>query len=160
MGKKLTIIGGILCLIGGLVLALWENAGFLVSGLSIINISNILAAISMSGDNMLYLGLVFFILATFSGIFILIGAKVRALSIIFGFLALFEMIILILDIFGIAVPGLIGLINVYPYLVSEPLVPGIIPYYLNISSGLSLGSVVLAAGGLLGFIGGFVNKKD
>lgn len=160
-GKALRAIGGILVLVSTFILAWMEFLGTYISGLSIVNFQQFIDAAEVSSEPMLiWLALIMLIGTVISGLMILIGIKVRFLAILFSLFPLVLGVLMILafaadiqaiDEFNLAF-GLLA--------AADPLVDGVIPYYLDISDGISLGQILLAASGLVGLIGGFMKTED
>jgi hypothetical protein len=162
MGKTLAIIGGILALLGTFVFT-WTNV--IVSGWGIMNIVNSFNAVMGLSDQtqkiIQFIDLILFVMTVISGFMMLIGSKSRVLSVIFGLVAF-----IIGGLFIIQFLVDVAIIDDFAHIVatfglSDPIVVDIIPYLVSFgSSGICLGSVVLAAGGLLGMIGGFTKNSE
>lgn len=164
MGKSLSIVGGIIVLLGTFVFA-WSEWFYPSSGYGVfINFTDIIDTInSLTGSDVIvgWICFILLILTSISGIMILIGAKVRGLAIFFGLIATVMGLLIILAI-------LLDLgdldVFIFEFLVfglADYIVPNAIPYVLALgTSGLYLGQILLLAGGLLGLVGGATTKKD
>lgn len=165
MGKALSIVGGILALLGTFVFSWSIFITAPTSGFGVfINFSDILDILNTLTGSDAAIGWICFILlilTTISGIMILIGAKVKGLAIFFGLIATVMGILMILThLFDLGDLDMF----IFEFLffgVTDFIVPDMIPYILELgSTGVYLGQVVLLAGGLLGLIGGITTKKD
>lgn len=168
-GSILSIISGIIVLAGTFLLTLFTVGTFDASGIGLIkNIStyftNAEAIAILWGvpTFVLYIVGAFYIVFLASGVLILIGSKSRALAII-GSLMPIGLTIAI--IFGsLDMPAdIITYVGVF--LDTEGIIPGIIPYTLElVPSGtislatVALGTYVLLGGGVIGFISAFLDR--
>ncbi|MFX0049361.1 MAG: hypothetical protein ACFE8G_14555 [Candidatus Hermodarchaeota archaeon] len=168
-GSILSIISGIIVLAGTFLLTLFTVGAFDASGIGLIkNIStyftNAEAIAILWGvpTFVLYIVGAFYIVFLASGVLILIGSKSRALAII-GSLMPIGLTIAI--IFGsLDLPAdIISYVGVF--LDTEGIIPGIIPYTLELApSGtislatVALGTYVLLGGGIIGFISAFLDR--
>ncbi|MFX0034919.1 MAG: hypothetical protein ACFE9I_04665 [Candidatus Hermodarchaeota archaeon] len=159
-GKILCIIGGIVALVATILFSFYSFEILTVTytgyGIGIfINLMDIFEA----GDVIAIILTIVYIVSVISGVFILIGVKVRALAIIGAIFALFLAVLLIL------IPGFeldlgddLGLSLLF--FLADPLVEGIIPFDIPLGFGsISLGSILLAGGGVLGLIGGIMGPE-
>jgi hypothetical protein len=166
-GKTLSIVAGILTLIATYFLALYtfELAGstFYVYGVggfkAVLNMfTNVDSYAFLFGIPTwaVYIVAVVVILFLIAGIFQIIGAKSRATAIIGSILVLLVGVIIILDIFNI-LPMLSTYVDIMGD--SAPLIDGIIPFAFTIPGiNMSIGTIVLLTGGVLGFIGGCMGR--
>ncbi|NHJ20968.1 MAG: hypothetical protein EAX91_08505 [Candidatus Lokiarchaeota archaeon] len=169
-GSILSLISGIIVLVGTFFLT-WFTVGLAdASGIGLIkNLSDyftnaaIVAALWGVPTFVIYIVGACYILFLASGVLILIGVKSRALAII-GSLMPIAMTMAIL--FGsLDMPAdIINYVGVF--LDTGGIIPGIIPYTLEIGpSGtlsmatVALGTYVMLVGGIIGFISGFF-KRD
>ncbi len=155
-GKILCIIGGLISLVATLFFSFFSSPSI---GYGIGLFLNF-ATIFSSGN---ILGIVFGILyaiGVVSGLFILIGAQSRALAIIGSIFALLLGVLLLL-ITGLAISLGADIDSTLSFFIAAPLVDGIIPFELALGLGsMSLGTVLLVGGGVLGLIGGIVGTSD
>lgn len=176
-GKALAAVGGILTLAGcfaltwidnqGLPLfiyvipALLEIAEYFTNAAGTIMQFNLVTGLSLDS----YFSYIFgvgIVLVALSGIFALIGIKVRAFAIIGGLLALVPSVFILLSTF-LQVDFIDQAVLVIAYIFSgtEPLVDGIIPYNFAIDGrDEAIGTYVLILGGLLSLISGFISRED
>ena len=149
--------GKILCILGGIVTLL---ATFLFSfapflpGTYLYGIGFIMNIPTWftSGDILIIIMAIVFIIFLLSGIFILIGVSSRALAIIGSLFAIIVGVYFVL-VFYIGLP--LEIAQFALMFIGTPLVDGIIP--LNIAVGdASLGTILVLAGGVLGLIGGIM----
>jgi hypothetical protein len=159
MGKKIIIVAGILCLLGSFVFAWLGDSSTVFNGLGIINIGEAINMLNSSGEPLFWIGFILGLLTIFSGIFILIGRKSRALPIIFGLVAFVQMLIIILLLFEIDIPYLSQAVAYPVELFFLDPIGGIFPILIEPFHEIGLGAYFLCAGGLLAFIGGLTNKK-
>jgi hypothetical protein len=147
-GKILCIIGGIITL---LATYLFSFATPFIFGLGFV--MNVPLWFS-TGDILIIIMTIVFIIFLLAGLFIILGLKSRAIAIIGSIFAIVVAVYFILSFFGMLplVVSQFVLLFVHP-----PLVPGIIP--LDVPLGLvgpSLGTYLLLGGGVLGLIGGIM----
>ncbi len=156
-GKVLCIIGGLIALVSTLFFSFYDTGLFTGYGIAIfLNFMSIIT----SGNILLIVFTIIYTLGVVSGIFILIGAKVRALAIIGAVFALILGVLLLL-ITGLNIN--LGADISFSILVFEanPIVDGILPFDLPLGLGsMSLGTVLLVGGGVLGLIGGILGTSD
>ena len=161
-GKILSIIGGILTLLSTYLLVLFTVGAWGVHGaglfMVVINMfSNAAAYVVPIGVPIfvVYIVAVGVILYLLAGLFQLIGAKIRALGIIFSLFPLALGIIVLLGSFGI-IPFMANL-DFMAY--DLEFISGILPYNLDaLYPGIGLGTYPLILGGLLGLIGGILPR--
>ena len=156
-GKALCIIGGIVALVSTTIFSFFSEVTGTAYGIGLfLN----LGVIFTSGDIFAIIFAILYLVSVISGVFIIIGVKVRALAIIGAIFALFLGVLLLLGPgFSISLGADIDS-SVYLF-VADPLVAGIIPFDLYIGFGIvSLGTILLLAGGVLGLIGGIVGPGD
>ena len=161
-GKILCILGGLIALVATLFFSFYAIEilpGVYLTGYGIGLFMNF-GAIFTSGD---ILGIVFSILyaiGVVSGLLILIGAASRALAIIGSIFALFLGIILLL-VTGLTITIMTEINISVLFFVAEPIVDGILPFNLSLGLGsMSLGTILLIGGGVLGLIGGIMGTSD
>jgi hypothetical protein len=108
-----------------------------------------------------YVILVIVIIFCLSGIFQILGMKVRALAIIGGLLPLAYGVIFILGAFNITIPyfAVIQLFTVICFGDTTALVPQFLPMSMNVL-GVGLGLLIFTIGSLLSFISGFMKRED
>ncbi|MFX0074250.1 MAG: hypothetical protein ACFE96_02315 [Candidatus Hermodarchaeota archaeon] len=168
-GTILSIISGVIVIAATFLLTWFTAFGADASGIGLIkNLSDYFtnAATIAAGWGVetfvIYIVGACYIVFLASGVLMLIGAKVRALAII-GSLMPIGMALAIL--FGsLDMPAdIINYIGVF--LDTEGIIPGIIPYTLELGpSGtvsmatVALGTYVMLGGGVLGFISGFLDR--
>ena len=161
-GKGMSIVAGIIILLGTFFFAMLQIGGLFYSGiggaLNIIDLitdTNTYAVILGIPSWAVYILLVVDILFIISGVLVLIGASSRATAIIGSILPLLIGLLLILDAFNVSIG-----IDVISYLIifqGTELISGIIPFNYELA-GASLGAFVLAVGGVLGLISGFLER--
>ena len=161
-GKAFRAIGGILVLVATFGFAWMEFAGQYVSGISVVQFQNFLDLASASPENAvtIYIMLGLFLGTVISGLMILIGIKVRFLAILFSLFPMALSIIMIIAYLGDI--NSIDEINLIFGLAAlmDPVVDGILPYFLEVYEGVTLGMILLASGGLVGLIGGLMSTED
>ena len=165
-GKGLTIVAGILVLVATFLLSWFSVSGVPAHGLGLLN--NIGGMFSNAEGMATAWGIPGFVPYILGGVFlfflvswllILIGTKSRATAIIGSILPIFLGWAVIAGYFGIP-PDFMP--YVAPFLGDE-MIPGIIPYSLVLMTNssvvsLNLGSIILIAGGILGFISGCMKR--
>lgn len=161
-GKILCILGGILALVATLFLSFYSFEiipGVTWTGYGIGLFMNFVDLFE-TGDILYIVFSILYAIGVVSGIFILIGAKSRALAIIGAIFALFLGILLFL-IVGLEISISNDINGSMLFFIADPLVEGIIPFDLNLGLGsMSLGTVLLIGGGVLGLIGGIMGHGD
>ena len=160
-GKILCIIGGIVALLSTILFSFYS---FEILGVSFygygIGIFFNLDAIFGSGEILAIIFAILYIISVLSGVLIIIGAKVRALAIIGAIFALLLSVLLLL-VMGLEMDLGTDILTTLTFFVADPLVDGIIPFDLQLGLGImSLGTVLLLAGGALGLIGGIMGPGD
>ncbi len=154
-GKIFCILGGIISLVATLFFSFYTSPSIGYGIGLFLNFATI-----FSGN---ILGIVFgilFAIGVVSGLFILIGAKSRALAIIGSIFALLLGILLLL-FYGLGISLLADIDSSLGFFIAAPLVDGIIPFDLALGLGsMSLGTVLLIGGGVLGLIGGIMGTSD
>ena len=165
-GKILSILGGIIALVATLFFSFYtfDLMGFTNPGYGIALFMNFMDILD-SGEILHIVILIVYAIGVVSGVFILIGAKVRALAIIGAIFALFLGVMLLLVI-GLEIDlgaDLNSSVNIFGG--KEALVDGIIPFDLELGLGspplfLNLGTILLIGGGALGLIGGIIGGDD
>ncbi len=160
-GKILCILGGILALAATLFFSFYTFLGLPGYGIGIfMNFMDILD----SGETLYIIILFVYAIGVISGVFILIGAKVRALAIIGAIFALFLGVMLLLVV-GLEIDLGDDLNLSVLMFVEDALVDGIIPFDIELGLGnpflvLNLGTILLLVGGALGLIGGIIGGDD
>lgn len=151
-GKVFCILGGLLVLVGTFLFPFFyvgtsyaSYLGFLLN----------LGTLFTMGDSLITIMIIVFLVIMLSGIFILIGAKSRAMAIIGSLLA----IIMAAYWFLVIYMDLSYLDNLGLMFVGSALVEGIIPYPLSIGAP-GLATWLFLGGGFLGFIGGIIGPSD
>jgi|ADurb_Ile_03_Slu_FD_contig_31_1966667_length_605_multi_2_in_0_out_0_1 hypothetical protein len=176
-GKALAAIGGILSLAGCFALS-WIDQGISNSFYYVIpailkmadyftNAAGTMTALNTAtgltlDDYFSYILGIGVLLVALSGIFGLIGVKVRALSIIGGLFSLIPGVFILLSTF-LDVAFVQSASEVIMYLFQSPdqLVDGIIPFsYAIAGRNEAIGTYVLILGGLLSLISGFISRED
>lgn len=160
-GKVFCILGGIIALLSTFLFSFYsfEVMGFTYYGYGLglfLNIGNIFA----SGEILFIIFTIVYIISVISGLLIIIGLKSRAFAIIGAIFALFLGVLLLLNPgFQISLgPDLNASLVLF---MADPLVAGIIPFDLQLGFGaVSLGTILLLAGGVLGLIGGIMGPDD
>ncbi len=164
MGKALSIIGGILALLGSFVFA-WSIWFYPASGYGVfVNFTDIIDILnSLTGSDVIigWICFILLILTSISGIMILIGAKVKGLAIFFGLVATVMSILIILVVLLDLGDLDAFILEFLVFGMTDYIVPDLIPYVFQIgSTGIYLGQIFLLVGGLLGLVGGATTKKD
>jgi hypothetical protein len=170
-GKVLTIIGSILTLVGIYIFNWVPESMFNMTGINgLMGIPDILDPsfadflILIGYESwMAYILLIVVILIAISGILSLIGIKAKALSLIGGLIPFAFggiMIIITLDLFdlGDALNQFFGVLMLL-FAGTEPIVEGIIPFNVDFAD-MTLGPILIAVGGLLALISGFMSRDD
>jgi hypothetical protein len=155
--------GKILCIIGGIVTLL---ATFLFSFASIAPAHFYYIAFLMNFsayfDVLTVVQIIFvilFLIIMVSGVFILIGMKVRALAIIGGILAIFMGVYWLLTIYVDWWLEIESLVLLFADLaIVEGFIPLAVP--LDPATGMALGTILFLAGGVLGLIGGIMGPDS
>ena len=152
--------GKIFCILGGIVTLLatflFSFAGTAPIYLYYIGLLRNLGIWFGTGDIVIIIMIVVFLVVMLSGVFILVGVKSRVLAIIGSILAIALGAYLMLSFFGI-LP--IDVSQFALLFVGDALVEGIIP--LNVPLGdASLGTYLMLVGGVLGLIGGIMGPDD
>ena len=156
-GKALCIIGGIVALVSTTIFSFYSTVTDASYGIGLfLNLGTIFG----SGEIFTIIFAILYIISVISGVFIMIGAKVRALAIIGAIFALFlSVVLLLIPGFSISLGSQID--SSVDLFIAAPLVAGIIPFDLNLGIGtVSLGTILLLAGGVLGLIGGIAGPGD
>ncbi|MFX1374413.1 MAG: hypothetical protein ACFFA0_01240 [Promethearchaeota archaeon] len=152
-GKIFCIIGGIITLLGTFLFSLAGAAPFYLSYLGFLEN---LATWFSSGDVLIIIMTVLFLIFMISGVFILIGLKVRALAIIGGIFGIIVGIYFLLSLYGVLPFEASQFILLF---FNDALVPGIIPLDVPLGDA-SLGTYFMLGGGVLGLIGGIMGTED
>lgn len=156
-GKILLMVGGVLSLLGVFVFCWYEDMGDSLSGYSLRYIADVFSMIS-GAPALVWVAVILILLTFISGLFILLGIKVRALAIIFGLISTFLTICWVLYWFDVGGTFIEDIINPTEIWVTTSLSAGF-PISLLLGE-IQLGAYLSLAGGILGLIGGFANKKD
>jgi len=166
-GKLLCILGGILTLVSTFLLS-WVSfdiggTDYYAYGIGIAkNLINMFTDAETLGTTLGIPGFVIYIIAgilivfLISGIFQLIGIKIRALAIIGSIFVVLVGTLIILGVFDV-VDAPLWVENIFGD--SEPIVDGIIPFDLPLGP-VSLGTYTLLAGGILGLVGGILGPEE
>jgi len=157
-GKILCILGGLLALVATFFLTLYNNTTFGIgSGYGIF--LNFLNNVE-SGNILVIILTIVFVISVISGVFILIGIKSRVSAIIGSIFALFLAILLLIGPVLQINPGA-DINTALESFVTDPFIDGIFPFDLPIGLGdASLGMPLLLAGGVLGLIGGILGSSN
>jgi len=157
-GKVFCILGGIITLVATFLLsfASFEIVPGVYFYLYYIGFLQNIGSVFTSGDMVIIIVGIVFLVCMFSGIFILIGVKSRALAIIGAILAILLGGFFLLAFYQVLPPDVAVYII---FFFNDALVEGIIP--LDISLGIaSLGTFIFLGGGVLGLIGGIMGPDD
>ena len=161
-GKVFCIIGGILALVATLFFSFYNieiSPGVYLTGYGIGLFMNF-ATLFTSGDILAIVFSILYAIGVVSGIFILIGAKSRALAIIGSIFALLLGVVLLLNV-GLSISLGADIDTSLSFFMADPIVDGIIPFNLALGLGyMTLGTVLLVGGGVLGLIGGIMGRSD
>ena len=162
-GKILVIIGALLSIVGTYVFALFTPApGWIGSGIGFaVNLpelfanADLLAALVGMEVFIVYIIIVVFIIFLAAGVFQLLGAKSRALGFVGSLFALGVFVYFMLIEFSV-----ISSTAIYAVLFSgfSPNALGPLPLHVQTGTFVGLGTYLLAAGAVLGFIGTFVGR--
>lgn len=148
--------GKIFCILGGIVTLLATYLfSFTVFFFGIGFILNI-PTLFLSGDILIIVMTIIFIIFLLAGLFIILGVKSRALAIIGSIFAIVVSLYFILTIYGVLPPEVGQFIIMFLHV---PLVPNIIPLDVMLGS-VGLGTYLLLGGGVLGLIGGIMGPDD
>ncbi|KKN23963.1 hypothetical protein LCGC14_0899610 [marine sediment metagenome] len=162
LGKIFCILGGILALIGTLFFSFYSFEllpGVTEVGFGIGLFMNF-GAIFESADILAIVLCILYAISVISGLFILIGAKSRVIAIIGSIFALLLGILLLVR-FGLEINLGFDISNSLLYFWATPIIDGIIPFDLPLGLGsISLGTILLIGGGVLGLIGGIMGTSD
>jgi len=149
-GKVFCIIGGIVTL---LATYLFSFATPFLYGIGfLLNIPTWFS----TGNVLIIVMTIVFIIFLFSGLFIILGVKSRAIAIIGSIFAIVVSLYFILSLYGVLPLEAAMFVALFTH---APLVPGIIPVDVFLG-GVSLGTFILLAGGILGLIGGIMGPDD
>ena len=161
-GKIFCILGGILALVASLFFSFYSFElipGTTEYGFGIGLFKNF-AAIFESADILAIILGILYAIGVISGIFILIGAKSRVIAIIGSIFALLLGILLLVR-FGLEINLGLDISSSLLFFWEVPIIDGIIPFDLPLGLGtISLGTVLLIGGGVLGLIGGILGSSD
>lgn len=165
-GKLLCILGGILTLVSTFLLS-WvsldiDGTTYYSYGIGVAkNLVNMFTDAEALGTALDIPGFAIYIIAgilivfLISGIFQLIGVKIRVLAIIGSIFVILVGVLIILGVFDVVdAPAWVE--NIFGD--SEPIIDGIIPFDLPLGPA-SLGTYTLLAGGVLGLIGGIMGPE-
>jgi uncharacterized membrane protein YphA (DoxX/SURF4 family) len=169
-GKILTAIGGILVIVATFFLTWITSGSTIYYGLNfVMNLTTMFTDAGTWASNLGFSGMSFvtyifaivYILFILSGIFLLIGIKVRALSIVGAIFPLvLGVFMLLFYTFGIAL-GPVTQSIFSPFGGSFQIVDGIIPYGLTLDFlSLDLGALILLVGGIIGLVSGFFERES
>ncbi len=152
-GKVFCILGGIIVLVATFLFPFFYTGGAYAYYLALL--MNIGIWFN-TGETLVTIMVIVFLVIMFSGLFILIGTKSRAMAIIGSLLAIimaaYWLLIIYLDL-----PSDIELLAVV--FVDNALVEGIIPVPLSLGAP-GLATWLFLGGGVLGFIGGIMGTSD
>jgi hypothetical protein len=148
--------GKIFCILGGIIALLATFLFSFAGPFYGIGLYMNLGAIFATGDILFIIMAIVFIIATLSGIFILIGVKSRAMSIIGAIFAIGLGVFFLLAFFGVLPPAVSFYATMFAY---APLVPNIIPLDIMLGT-VGLGTYLLVGGGVLGLIGGIMGPDE
>ncbi|MBY8984269.1 MAG: hypothetical protein KGD65_04310 [Candidatus Lokiarchaeota archaeon] len=157
-GKIFCILGGIITLLATFLfsLASFEILPGVYFYLYFIGFLRNIGAIFSSGEMIIIIVAIVFLVCMISGFLILGGVKSRAIAIIGSILAIMLGAFLVLAFYNVLPPD----VTIYILLLfNDALVAGIIP--LDVSLGVaSLGTFLFLGGGILGLIGGILGTDD
>jgi hypothetical protein len=165
-GKLLAVIGGLITIFATFAMTWFEVAGVYASGIAIaLGISDTFtnaATIAASWGGgvptfVIYIVEGCYLLMLISGLLMLFGGASRALAIIGSFMPL---AISIASIAGSLSPFPENVLDYISMLASDSAKWGIFPFHVPLGGVLSLGSIVLLLGGLMGLISAFFPRKD
>ena len=161
-GKIFCILGGILALVASLFFSFYSFElipGTTEYGFGIGLFINF-GAIFENADILAIVLYILYAVGVISGLFILIGAKSRVIAIIGSTFALLLGILLLIR-FGLEINLGFDISSSLLFFWGTPIIDGIIPFDLPLGLGtMSLGTVLLVGGGVLGFIGGIIGTSD
>ncbi|KKK95162.1 hypothetical protein LCGC14_2675580 [marine sediment metagenome] len=161
-GKIFCILGGILALVASLFFSFYSFElipGTTEYGFGIGLFINF-GAIFENADILAIVLYILYAVGVISGLFILIGAKSRVIAIIGSIFALLLGILLLIR-FGLEINLGFDISSSLLFFWGTPIIDGIIPFDLPLGLGtMSLGTVLLVGGGVLGFIGGIIGTSD
>ncbi|MFW9819146.1 MAG: hypothetical protein ACFFE5_06010 [Candidatus Thorarchaeota archaeon] len=150
-GKVLCIIGGIITLLATFLFS------FVINGFGLGFAFNIPALFS-SGDVVVIIMAIVFIIFLLAGLFIILGVKSRAIAIIGAIFAIAVGVYWMLSTSGILPFEVAQFIIMFAH---ADLVPNIIPVNVTIGPfGWGLGLYLLVGGGVLGLIGGIMGPDE
>jgi hypothetical protein len=153
-GKVFCILGGIIAIVATFLFsfAAVGPAYFYTIGLFL----NLTTWFS-TGDILIIIMCVVFLILMIGGFLILGGVKVRALAIIGSIFAIVESVYFILTFYVFGIFSDIGQFSIL--FVAFSLVEGFVPVNVALGS-VSLGTYLLLGGGVLGLIGGIMGPDD
>ncbi|MFX0059074.1 MAG: hypothetical protein ACFE85_13710 [Candidatus Hodarchaeota archaeon] len=165
-GKLLSLIAGIIVIIATFMLTWFTVGAANAYGIGLIkNISTYFTDADSIATSWgiptfaIYIVGGCYLLFLTSGLLLLIGMKSRVIAIIGAFMPIALCIAIIFGSMDIP-PNLIDYVGVF--LDTEPLLPGIIPFTLEIGPSnvatVALGTYILLAGGVLGFVSVFLER--
>ncbi|KKK41341.1 hypothetical protein LCGC14_1505110 [marine sediment metagenome] len=161
-GKIFCILGGILALVATLFFSFYSievSPGVTGTGYGIGLFLNFVS-IFESGNILAIIFSILYAIGVISGVFILIGAGSRAFAIIGAIFALLLGIILLLNA-GLTISLGPDIDTTLLSFIADPIVDGILPFNLPLGlNAMSLGTVLLVGGGVLGLIGGIIGTSD
>lgn len=158
-GKILALLGGILVLIGTFGLSLYTDSGNYYYGIGYFNPISNFTGLFTGGlvPILIGVGVIFYLLAF---VLILIGMKSRVFAIIGSLFPLAMATFVFLFAFGLWTPGLLGAWPAGDFL---PLLATWVPMSFPATvlfGGVDLGTWVIAVGGLLALISGFISREE
>lgn len=167
-GKNLMFVSGILTLIGTYIFT-WFQFSYItiqyangIGGIN--NFMDLLLNNKFYRDKHGLPGWAFQVIAILmvifliSGLLQLIGKKNRKVGIVGSILPLLMGIALILGTLISLLAGMLRILQIFG--ATDPLIEGIIPLYILIFDGVSIGTLLVLAGGILGLIGFLMSKEE
>ncbi len=152
-GKIFCILGGIVTLLATFLFSFMGGPG---ASLYYIGFLMNLGYWFGTGEVLIIVMCVVFLIFMFAGVFILAGLKVRALAILGSIFAILLGLYLVLSLYGVLPIEVSQFVLLFANI---NLVEGIIPVNLVLGN-VSIGTYLMIGGGVLGLIGGIMGPDD
>ncbi len=152
-GKIFCILGGIVTLLATFLFSFADAAPFY---LYYIGLLRNLGTWFGTGDPLIIVMVVLFLIFMLSGLFILLGIKSRALAIIGAIFAIVVGVYFMLALYGVLPFEAAQFILLF---MNDALVDGFVPLAVPLGDA-SLGTYLMLGGGVLGLIGGIMGTDD
>jgi hypothetical protein len=157
MGKTIAVIGTIVTVISWLILSIYSSGIDFTSGLGTIEWLFLDINFLFEGT-VEWAFLICEIIILLGIIFMIVGIWKRKLGIIGSIILTAFTIFALLGIFGIGIPVDYNILW-YAMTPTGALLPGILPFHLEIMNGYGLGAILVPVGAIVTLIGQIMNKK-